>query len=133
MSKNDTTAMFQHCQTIYNAMNDRAEEKTEGRIYEGSLSQLFNEIGLGVTYYTPVMNRLKQMGCAEQLRRGGGPSPSLWALHYPPTTELFERARETASQRQQAPARSDLEQRHKDMNRRLRAVEDWARTQGAPL
>jgi hypothetical protein len=127
------SALFRHCLTIYKWMDNEAEDRTEGRVYEGSLSTLFVNVGLGQAYYPQVMGRLKKMGCVEMVRRGGGPSPSQWILHKRPTEALFEAVKQQRTKNQQAPARTELEQRQRDMHHRLTALETWARNQGANL
>ena len=87
-------SLFTHCETVYNAMKERSEQSTiegfTGPVYTGRLTQLFGELGLAVPYYTSVMAKLKLMNCTVQLRRGGGRSPSVWAILAPPEMSEFE-------------------------------------------
>lgn len=87
-------ALFGHCLSVYHEMSRQAKfvksEETTMLVYEGRLTDLIcNDVGLSVPYYTKVTYALKSMGCARQLRRGGGPSPSQWELLEAPTLEVF--------------------------------------------
>jgi hypothetical protein len=62
-------------------------------VYEGHLTRLFSELGIANPYYTSIMKALKDTGCVEQLRRGGGSAKSQWVLISRPTVDQFmERA-----------------------------------------
>jgi hypothetical protein len=61
-------------------------------VYEGFLTKMFRELELPTPYYTHVMRRLVAMGCAQQLSRGGGGSPSRWELLADPDIEMFDAA-----------------------------------------
>jgi hypothetical protein len=129
-SDRPTSAQFDHCVKIYNAMHERAKTEvitdSEGNeqsvlVYTGHLTRLFQQLMMAVPYYTSIMSTLKRLGCVEQIRRGGGSAPSKWALIGEPTEEAFNslkpRSRKSAS-------RVDAQQQQiNDMNRRLLAVE----------
>ena len=122
-------ALFDHCVNTYRAMLARAktvvsapimspdlndleaeaaetllsDDPTVGSIvvYEGFFTALLrDELHLSVPYYTSVRRKLIEMGCARQLKRGGGNSPSQWELICEPTLELF-----TASEAQKKTAK----------------------------
>jgi hypothetical protein len=94
------SAQFEHCCMVFKEMWDQGTEEdinssdgkpvTKLRVYEGHLTKLFAGLGKATPYYTTVMTALKQMGCVEQLRRGGGSASSRWILRYEPTLEMFE-------------------------------------------
>jgi hypothetical protein len=85
-----TSTLFDHCVSVYQEMEAQArDERNDGLVYEGHLTKLFHQLGLSTPYYTSVMNRLKLMGCVDQLRRGGGSSPSRWRLTRVPNEESF--------------------------------------------
>lgn len=110
-------ALFRHCCTVYEAMNDLAEDGLHGRTYEGFLTHLFNDLDLSVPYYTMVMKKLKAMDCVRQLVRGGGSAPSQWLLLQEPTMELFNA---TPAAREMAK----MAQIPQDVNRRLSVLEE---------
>lgn len=88
-------AVFRHSETVYNEMAAQASvieaEDVAMLVYEGKLVELVTETcKLSVPYYTKVTQALRGMGCARQLRRGGGNSPSQWELIEAPTIEKYE-------------------------------------------
>lgn len=99
-----TSIIYDHCVRVYEEMHAQSREeeldfadpgdgefvnKHQVLVYEGHLTKLFAGLQLSTPYYTSVMNHLKAMGCVEQLRRGGGNSPSRWMLVRPPAEEAF--------------------------------------------
>lgn len=128
-------ALFRHCKTFYNAMAELAEHKEEGLIWVGNTTDLFTESGLHLAQYTNVTRRLQAMNCLNLVRRGGGPSPSVWCLLREPTVELFDNAQSrTKTTRRITPgSKEQLLQHYRDLSKRLEAIESWARSQGAPI
>jgi hypothetical protein len=92
-------------------------------VYEGFLTKLVRDVHLPSPYYTFVTNALQSMGCIQQLKRGGGSTPSQWILRYKPTFELFE-ARATDTYMKQHDKTAILTQHLKDLNNRLLVVEE---------
>lgn len=138
-------ALYEHCRAVFEEMRKEASvqnygEGTSGLVYEGHLTKLVSRVGLSAPYYTKVTRMLIGMGCAEQVRRGGGAAASRWALLQEPTPELFEAASEaqelTGPPKKRTvpqgvvegpPAQVQAiieEQRYQDVNRRLSLVED---------
>lgn len=116
-TKPPTPVMYDHCVTVYTKM---AEEAT-GNLYEGFSTKLVQSCGLPSPYYTAVMRRLKEMGCIEQLRRGGGNAVSVWKLITPPTELLFD-AIDLSNRRR--PTRYDsVEQKVRDLHTRVLQME----------
>jgi hypothetical protein len=126
-------ALFDNCVLIYKMMDEQATDMTEGRMFEGSLTHMFMESELGLPAYGNVMKRLKRMNCVELVRRGGGGTPSRWLLITPPTIDRYEDAAVGTTKSQSAPIRADLEQRQRELHRRITQLEEWARSQGAPF
>lgn len=139
MANKPTAALFDHCVNVYNAMLDEAKPETktvrdeEGhdevitsgyQIWEGHTTTLFNRLELPAPYYTDIMRRLKDMGCVEQLRRGGGKALSKWRLIREPNEEDFKKAAEISNRRQPQGAVAALEQQIRDLNKRLISVEN---------
>jgi len=114
-------AVFNHCEVIYNAMDEAAVPDEEGnQIYQGYLTKLFRTLNFSVPYYTSVMNHLKRMDCVRQLQRGGGGSASRWLILQPPTADLFNNSpglKKTSTDLVQA-------QQIRDLNTRLNEQED---------
>jgi hypothetical protein len=93
LSEDAPPRLFEHCSTVYEAMKKVSEPgKIEGRsalVYEGFITQLFQELRLATPYYTEVLKRLKAMHCVRQIARGGGSSPSRWEIVREPNWDDF--------------------------------------------
>lgn len=131
-------ALFSHCQSVYQAMLERATKRTGEEsgetvvmiVYRGMLTQLVTgQLHLSVPYYSMVTRSLKQMGCIRQLKRGGGTAPSEWELIKEPTVALFEASREKKIRK---PDRySQLQGQFDALNKRVLAIEKFLeRTEG---
>lgn len=118
-----TAALFEHCVNVYNEMSEQARDSgDDGLIYDGHLTKLFQGLQLSTPYYTSVRNKLKQMGCIEQLTRGGGTSTSRWRLHREPTVESFN-SFQKANKVPQGKFAS-MEQQLRDMARLISSLEN---------
>jgi hypothetical protein len=122
-------ALFRHTVAVYEEMASQGKIVTVDAdsnmlVYEGKLVELVTETcGLSVPYYTKVTQALKGMGCARQLRRGGGNSLSQWELIREPTLELFEEyAGEPAEVEPELPDFVTMQQ-FQDLNNRMSALE----------
>jgi len=82
------TELYKQCVRVY----DQMTSSVLGPVYKGYLTYLFEELGLGVSRYTPVMRRLVAMGCVRQIAAGGRGSMSQWELIMRPTEELYAQA-----------------------------------------
>lgn len=124
-----TSVVFDHCNSVYAEMHQQARyEPVEGDtgneqlIYEGHLTKLVTgDLGLATPRYTAVMNHLKAMGCVEQIRRGGGSSPSRWLLVKPPDESSF-RSIESMN-RPNSGKIAVVGQQVRDLNKRLQTAE----------
>jgi len=116
-----TAALFEHCVKVYNEMTEQARDEEDGLIYEGFLTKLFQGLQLSTPYYTSVMGKLKQMGCVESLRRGGGSTPSRWRILAEPTEESFNSFQKT----NKVPhgKHAVLEQQFRDLSKRFAEME----------
>src|SRR3954463_6745034 len=89
-------ALYGHLTQVYDAMDMSAndvptEDGGTRRVYRGHLTKLVTQqLHLAVPYYTEIVHALRDTGAAHQLKRGGGTSPSEWALLTRPTLEKFE-------------------------------------------
>ena len=129
-------AIWHHVLRVYDAMAEQAKEvaieddgqstyfESPATMYEGFTSHLFQELGIAVPNYGPVLDLLREMGCITQERRGGGPSPSVWRLWKRPTLEDFERAHVTVP-RVEAKVRKQQheEQRITDIQKQLGGID----------
>ena len=125
-----TSVVFDHCKSVYDEMVQQArEEPMEGElrdltqlVYEGHLTKLVTgHLGLATPRYTAVMNHLKAMGCVEQIRRGGGSSPSRWRLIQRPDEESFRSIE--AMNRPVSGKIAAVEQQVRDLNKRILSLE----------
>jgi hypothetical protein len=128
-----------HLCDIWKLMRDEARQASEGWVWEGSTTSLFDRLEKGRALYTQVMTRLANMGCVLQLRRGGGPQPSIWLIQKAPTLDDFygsPQGRTTPKQQRggtQGANASDVAQQLRDVNRRLQNVEEYLRTHDVPI
>lgn len=120
-----TPAQFEHCVTIYTAMGETARpEKIDGvevTLWEGYLTELFQQQRLPQPYFTTVMQKLKAMECVLQIKRGGGGSTSQWALLKEPTLEEFLKAPDRV--KSQASKADQREQQARDVLRTVRELQ----------
>jgi hypothetical protein len=129
-------AKYRHCLDVYDVMESRCEHTPEGVLFEGSLTNVITqELALGNAYYTQLVSKLKDMGCIEMLRRGGGPSPSVWLLKRRPTVEAYNTADKQDRERGHITKadKEILKQRQVDLERRITKLEDILRGMGAPV
>jgi hypothetical protein len=110
---------FEKCTKIYTAMKAASKHITRdgftGDVYQGRLTFLFSEEGISVPYYTSIMNALKEMGCVQQIRRGGGTAQSEWALFYEPTEAEFDKVEKKSSRLgSRQPKTDQLAQQNRD-------------------
>lgn len=83
-------AILGHSQRFYDLLDSKAKNTdTEGRVYEGKITQDFLELDIAWPYYTRCMRLMQTMGCVHQLQRGGRVNPSRWQLLVRPTAELY--------------------------------------------
>lgn len=124
MSKPTT---YEHCELAYQTMHDQGEpyrdNSDEVLLWQGSLTQLFEDIGLGISRYTNITKLLVKMGCIEQKHRGGGPVPSEWLVHDTPTLEKYEWAKKKLKYEDSRP--DPQEQKLRDINNRLLRLEEF--------
>lgn len=105
--------------------DDALKVAGEGLIYTGYFSVLVQQdMNLPVPYYTEIKGSLVRLGCIEQLHRGGGKTPSVWKLYFPPEPHLFEQSRlQNGVQRRRPASITRLEQSILLLNNRLLEVE----------
>ena len=126
-----TPALFDHAVRVYEEMLKRSSkdyltmtneeaaaldaDPQQVDVYEGHLTRLFADLNIANPYYTKIMNTLVELGCVEQLRRGGGKAQSKWVLCKAPVEDIFKDFVER--KRQPQTRLHQLEQRIKDLVR----------------
>jgi hypothetical protein len=85
--------LYEQCTKVYDAMmkNSQPTGDLSSRAYRGYTTYLLEQAGYSLSNYTPIMRRLRAMGCITQRVRGGRGTPSEWLLHKPPTRAAFAR------------------------------------------
>ena len=124
-------ALYTYSERVYEAMRSQSRpvylegDTQESLVYEGFITKLvLDDLKIHVPNYSKVMAALREMGCIEQLRRGGGSTPSLFLIfEQPPSRELWyekvpEGPKSVASHRYDA-----MDQRLRDLQQRLDAME----------
>lgn len=121
-------ALYQHCEAVYRQMEREAtlrvvDDDDEILVYEGYLTKLVTALRLPNPYYTFITNALQTMGCIQQLRRGGGSTPSQWWLRFAPTSELYTATKGDTNYAKRTDRYAALEQQIRDLNRRVQDLE----------
>src|SRR5688572_5586743 len=126
---------YVHACDVWTLMKKEARAATEGWVWEGSTTSLFDRLEKGRALYTQVMTKLANMGCVHPLRRGGGPQPRIWLVVKAPTLDDFYGApnSRTPKQARGATSASDVSQQVRDINTRLQRVEEYLRTHDVPI
>lgn len=110
--------LYDQCVKLYEGMMDQSDLWKDGdhgqRVYEGYITDLADELGIGTSAYTTVVNRLVAMGCLEKILTGKRGVPSRWSLIQHPTLERFESSRGPTRSRIRA-----LSQRVQELEARL--------------
>ena len=91
----DTTELppprkFTYLLQLYNTMLIEAEGMDGEIIYEGKVVETFASLNISMSYYTPLFNILKELGCIELLDRGVRGRPTKYRLHKAPTVAAYE-------------------------------------------
>lgn len=121
-------ALYDHCCRTYNAMLEESHlvqnEEQGVLVYEGFLTRLItSKLNLSVPYYTSIRNRLIEMGCIRQLKRGGGSAPSQYEMIYEPSLEAFMKAEPAKVPKASRADAADEQIRNLAM--RLSELETW--------
>lgn len=71
-----TVTFINHCIKMYDALNERAIDKTlesgaEARVFAGSYTEVWQSTGIAQTYYSPVRKALERHEAILVLQRGG--------------------------------------------------------------
>jgi len=90
LSNEGKPVMFAHAERVYGYMDERAENRFEGRLWIGRTVEAFEEAVGTRGPYSMVMNRLQAMGCIERLKRGGGGTGTIWRIVKQPSLTDWE-------------------------------------------
>lgn len=127
-------AVFEHALAVYREMviHARPDEDLDNLlVYDGHLTQLFRKLRLPTPYYTFIKNKLRDMGCIEQLRRGGGSATSKWVLWKEPTLEEWKGSGVARPRR--GNKASMQERQIKDLAERCSRLEGIVQAQGEAI
>ena len=121
---------YRYCSNVYRVMKKESFHHAESNqiIWEGFFTKLITEdLGLSVPYYSTIRRELIRMECIRQLRRGGGSSPSQWALLREPTEELWhnspaKRMQTNSKQEQNAGQIGDLIKRLEILEQHMEVI-----------
>lgn len=90
MSKPITESLATHIISVYNAMEEVSTEVDDVRIYEGALSRLIRELGISMTFYSPIFRALYDGGyCALGDKGGRDKGSTVVLLRKPQKDELL--------------------------------------------
>lgn len=82
-----------YCSLLYERMNSEATIEENLKVWRGKVISTCLELGIPEGSYSKVVNKLRSMGCIEQVMRGyRGSAPSVFTLQYPPTSEVWDRS-----------------------------------------
>lgn len=121
-SESPVSRQFTYLLQLYEAME---AEATEG-LYTGKVVDTFQSLNISMTYYTPLFNALKELGCIELLDRGTRNRPTKYRLLKQPTESAYTTRYDSGLTGTAKPATistSELEQRIKAIERRLQGLE----------
>jgi hypothetical protein len=86
-----TDTLIRHAKSLYNALQEKAEpEEVQGgtlTVFRGSVTHLYDELGISRSYYTPIITFLRENDCVSFLRRGSRSVESVVVLHREPSAE----------------------------------------------
>lgn len=147
-------AIYHHLLSVYEAMEREAQiTEVDGQsvlVYDGHPTKLFGMLHIAMPYYGNIMRIMEQLGCATQIRRGGGKGTSQWALWKKPAEETFLALNPPRSAHDRAPTKvktmqmeqqirgileqlggldivkafTDLASQQRSQERRIKALED---------
>jgi len=82
-----TDAIYRALELVWGRMFEEKDDTDS--VWEGYTTHLMSDLKIPVPYYGKILDALQRMGCATQLQRGGGTSPSKWVVHKAPTLEAY--------------------------------------------
>jgi hypothetical protein len=126
-SQTPLPSVFEHCQVVYKHLFSTSKKETlddqDILVWEGFLTQVFEELHYPVPYFTKIRKELMRMGCIHQLRRGGGTATSKWMLIRPPERAHWENTHVTRERDKRRSSMTPQEQRVVDLSNRVQRLE----------
>lgn len=90
MAKPVSESLAAHIVSVYGAMEENASNVDDIKIYEGSVATLIRELGISMTFYSPIFRALYDGGyCAMGDRGGRGKPSTVVLLRRPEKDELM--------------------------------------------
>jgi len=86
------TRLYEQCVAVYQEMLKNSQISPDGRVFRGYMTYLIEGLGYTISNYTPIMRRLRAMGCIQQKVRGGRGTPSEWLVLKAPARQAFAHA-----------------------------------------
>lgn len=117
-------AVYQNAVSLYAVFDQHATNaEIDGvpvRVFKGSIVECYNSLGVSQSYYTPVMDSLKGLGCITVISSGRRSRPSVIALHHPPdeTEFVFFHAGDLTG----TPEAAKLRQRLENLEKRVGGI-----------
>lgn len=119
-------AKWTHCVKVYERMKSETKlEEVEGtnktlNVWTGFTTKMFAELGVPQPYYGDILHILKEMGCLQQVRRGGRTTPSQWVVFdTEPTSGEYQRVRPQGVNTRKRAEVEHLEQQVRDLRKAL--------------
>jgi hypothetical protein len=81
-----TETQARHCMSVWHYLNDHSDDQKR---YLGKLTDVFEELNISRTYYTPIWRVLEQGGYVSKVQRGGGGNPSAIVVHTKPSLDAL--------------------------------------------
>lgn len=118
-----TSRTYIYLAQLYQSMK---AESADG-VYEGKVVETFQGLNISMAYYTQLFNALKELGCIELIDRGVRGRPTKYRLHGEPTEDAYTGRYGaeglTVGVKPATIPLSELEQRVKNMERRLQGLD----------
>lgn len=97
------TKKFERAVQLYEILDRQAkDEKTDDnkkvRVFRGSLTDLYYQLGFGPGHYSPTWKILYDLGCVTMLQRGAKSVQSVMILHHAPDHAEYLQTRDQGKQ-----------------------------------
>lgn len=120
-------ALWNYVEKVYSAMAEagtvQAVDGKEAIVWEGFTTRLQKDLEVPVPYYGKILTALQMMGCAQQLRRGGGTAMSKWVLWKTPTETEYMLVKDSIAARPRGSKVLALEQRVDNLEKRMPSID----------